>query len=617
MKNTDIENFLKQYIDANNHPGYGILISGEWGVGKTHFLKKIIESVNEPKKVIYVSLYGMSNTSQIDDDFFKLLHPILGSKISKFAGRMAKLAVKATLKIDLDNDNKEDATLDLQIPSINLSSLVEMNKNVVIVIDDLERSNIDYPILLGYINHLVEHEELKVIIAGHEPVVQSKFEQYRIIKEKTIGKTFNISADYNSAIETFLSSVSTFTVRNILKPRKIMILDVFLSSGFSNLRFLRQFFIEFEFVILKLKNKINSNEFVDAFLKQYLIFCIEHKSGFLQYEDFNDMDSNPYTLEEKETKIAHIRDKYKHLEEFKYILNAVSWRDIVIHGCMDEAHINQQVSESSFFISNERKMPIWRMLWESRLLNDEDFDYAIAQALLSLENCTITQIGEILHISASFIQFIDNDVIDMKFETLEILAKNAIEHAIKQATYSFDTNSHSCGNEFAMTWNGHYYTNYENSKVTSLVSFATETLERKVSFEREDIAINLFSRIDGTPDNFIKEIYSNPNSTTSFNEISFLNYIPPKEFMNKLINLQPKTRSRLAAALSRRYSSGSAYRKLTAEIEWLIQLNKIAQETIKTLKGAKKLFMIEFINNTLSNAIYQLKQAQEEIKTTH
>ncbi|WP_428072188.1 P-loop NTPase fold protein, partial [Citrobacter koseri] len=45
MKNTDIENFLKQYIDANNHPGYGILISGEWGVGKTHFLKKIIESV--------------------------------------------------------------------------------------------------------------------------------------------------------------------------------------------------------------------------------------------------------------------------------------------------------------------------------------------------------------------------------------------------------------------------------------------------------------------------------------------------------------------------------------------------------------------------------------------
>ncbi|WP_248638468.1 hypothetical protein, partial [Citrobacter koseri] len=120
-----------------------------------------------------------------------------------------------------------------------------------------------------------------------------------------------------------------------------------------------------------------------------------------------------------------------------------------------------------------------------------------------------------------------------------------------------------------------------------------------------------------TPDNFIKEIYFNPNSTTSFNEISFLNYIPPKEFMNKLINLQPKTRSRLAAALSRRYSSGSAYRKLTAEIEWLIQLNKIAQETIKTLKGAKKLFMIEFINNTLSNAIYQLKQAQEEIKTTH
>ncbi|HFK5808213.1 TPA: P-loop NTPase fold protein [Enterobacter bugandensis] len=617
MKNADIEVFLKQYVETNNHPGYGILISGEWGVGKTHFLKKIIDSLSESKKVIYISLYGMSKTSQIDDEFFKLLHPILGSKISKFAGRIAKLAVKATLKIDLDGDKKDDISVDMQIPSIDLNALVEMSKNVIIIIDDLERSNIEYPLLFGYINHLVEHEELKTIIAGHEQVVKNKFEQYKLIKEKTIGKTFTITADYDSAIHTFLSSVSTFTVKKILQQRRNMILDVFLSSEYNNLRFLKQFYIEFEVIILKLKKRIKSDEFIDAFLKQYLIFCIEYKGGFLQYEDFNDMDSNPYTIEKKETKISQIREKYKHIEDFKYILNSASWRDIVIHGCIDEASIDQQVNDSSFFTSDERKMPIWRMLWESRLLNDEDFDFAVEQAKIILKNKTSTKVGEILHITSSFIQFIENDVVDIEVNELEAMAKDAIQNAIETANYDFESNSHSCGDDFASTWSGHYYTNYENPKIISLTSYATDLLNKKISFEREDIAADLFSRLDHDPEKFIKEIYFNSESTTSLNEMPFLNYISPQDFIDKVIKLPPKNRSRVAAALTRRYAPGSAFRKLTAEKEWILLLKQKTMEKIENSTGASKLFAIDFLNHTLTNVETQLNNAQAEIKNTH
>lgn len=616
MKNSDIEMFLKQYVESNNHPGYGILISGEWGVGKTHFLNKLIESISEPKKVIYISLYGMSKTSQIDDEFFKLLHPILGNKISKFAGRIAKLAIKTTLKIDLDGDKKDDINVDIQIPSINLNALVEMSKNVIIIIDDLERSNIEYPLLFGYINHLVEHEELKTIIAGHEQVVKTKFDQYKLIKEKTIGKTFTITADYDSAIHTFLSLVSTFTVKKILQQRKNMILDVFLSSEYNNLRFLKQFYIEFEIIILKLKNRLKSSEFIDAFLKQYLIFCIEYKGGFLQYEDFDDMDSNPYTIEKKETKISQIREKYKHIEDFKYILNSESWRDMVIHGCIDEASMDQQVNDSAFFTSDERKMPIWKMLWESRLLSDEDFDFAVEQAKIILKNKTSTQVGEILHITASFLQFIDNNVVDIEPDELETLAKDAIINAIETATYNFDYNSHSCGDDFERTWSGHYYTNYENPKIIELTLYATNLLNKKISFEREDIAADLFSRINDDPEKFIKEIYYTSESTTSLHEMPFLNYISPQDFLDKVIKLPPKKRSRVAAALSRRYAPGSAFRKLAAEKEWILQLKQTTMEKIKKLNGASKLFALDFLSHTLINIETQLNSAQAEIKNS-
>lgn len=614
MKNADIELFLKQYIESNNHPGYGILISGEWGVGKTHFIKKIIESISGPKKAIYISLYGMSKTSQIDDEFFKLLHPILSSKISKFAGRIAKLAVKATLKVDLDGDKKDDISVDMQIPSVDLNTLVEMSKNVIIIIDDLERSNIEYSLLFGYINHLVEHEELKTIIAGHELVVKTKFDQYKLIKEKTIGRTFTITADYDSAIDTFLSSVSTLTVKKMFQQRKNMILDVFLSSKYNNLRFLKQFYIEFEVIILKLKKRIDAADFIDAFLKQYLIFCIEYKGGFIQYEDFNDMDSSPYDIEKKETKISQIRDKYKHIEDFKYILNSTSWRDIIIHGCIDEASIDQQVNDSSFFTSDERKMPIWRMLWESRLLSDEDFDFAVNQAKMILKNKTSTEVGEILHITASFFQFIEYNVVDIKPNELESLAKDAIKNAIETANYNFDSNSYSCGDDFERTWSGHYYTNYENPKIIDLALYATNLLNKKKSFEIKNIATDLFSRLNDESEKFTKELYFNSEATTSLNETPFLNYISPQHFIDKLIKLPPKNRSRVAAALTRRYAPGSAFRKLIAEKEWIVQLKEKTMERIKNLKGASKLFAIDFINRTLTNVETQLNSAQSEIK---
>lgn len=602
----------------DTYPGYGVLISGEWGVGKTHFIKEIINSIKEPNKIIYISLYGLSRTSQIDDEFFKLLHPILGSNVSKFTARLTKLAIKATIKIDIDGDKKDDLSIDAQIPSIDFSKLIEIGKNTVVVIDDLERSSIDHSIILGYINHLIEHEELKVIIIADENKILEKNAEYKSIKEKIIGKTFEITANYESAIESFISLLSSSENQKLLQSHKKSILEVFHVSGYNNLRFLKQFLIEFDLLLTNLINFTKNNDFLNALLKQYLIYCIEHKAGLLQYEDFIEIDTAASPLEinnnNEKSKISVIREKYSNIEEFKYILSSHNWRDIVTKGFIDKNQIETQVSESLFFKSAARKMPAWKMLWEYKYLSDEDFEHAINKAIRILKDKKSNDIGEILHIAACCVHFIENEAIKINMDELDKLVETSLSETINNSTYDFATNSLTCGENTRNSWKEHVYLNYNNPKFYSYSSLADKMLKNKLSSLKKINANRLFSSITDNPDRFINELFVNPESTTHLSESAFLHHIAVKDFIETVISQPPSIRLRIISALHKRYNIGSAYRKLTDEFAWLKKLEKSTNLIIPELKGSSKIFAAEFSRSFFPDTFYRLENAISERK---
>jgi hypothetical protein len=79
----------------------------------------------------------------------------------------------------------------------------------VIVFDDVERCAIPICHLLGYINKFVEHGGFKVILVANENEIlerekadESNLNAYRRIKEKLIGKTFEIVPEIESALRT-------------------------------------------------------------------------------------------------------------------------------------------------------------------------------------------------------------------------------------------------------------------------------------------------------------------------------------------------------------------------------------------------------------------------------
>ena len=165
---------VSEYID-NQIYNYAVLIDGQWGCGKTYFIKEVLikeirnqiksNNCKDYKDIIYISLYGIKNTSEIS----KQIYIDIISKSEKNKSKMKKkieAICNSGFKIISDLiTSKTGANL---IESIKfLDVFVDMSKHILIF-DDLERCNCDINEVLGYINNFVEHDNVKVILVANE-----------------------------------------------------------------------------------------------------------------------------------------------------------------------------------------------------------------------------------------------------------------------------------------------------------------------------------------------------------------------------------------------------------------------------------------------------------------
>lgn len=179
---------LKEKLDNEFEKYYKvILVNGEWGIGKTHYLKKVLEN----KEHIYVSLFGIDKLDDLKQAIYYELNK-LGALVNKF--------IK-------NNTNRDIGISVITLPIPNISYDIDKNikkklndKNLILVIDDLERKsdNINIKELLGFIESLSEIEHIKIIVVANEKYLDK--EEYKNFKEKVINKTYNITKYSEDAV---------------------------------------------------------------------------------------------------------------------------------------------------------------------------------------------------------------------------------------------------------------------------------------------------------------------------------------------------------------------------------------------------------------------------------
>ena len=166
-----IINIVKDYLtrETNN----ALLITGEWGVGKTYFFdNKLSEeikgtSIKENESVKYkpirVSLSGVTN---IDDIERRIVTPFL-SLLRKGVIELGKGAINYILSITRLKEFIPEGFSKLinEFKRTNSSEINSKANRLVICFDDLERVSKSFAIenLIGYINNLTENYDFKII----------------------------------------------------------------------------------------------------------------------------------------------------------------------------------------------------------------------------------------------------------------------------------------------------------------------------------------------------------------------------------------------------------------------------------------------------------------------
>lgn len=338
-----ISKYLSDYMH-NPDPQYAVMLKGKWGCGKSFFVNKWIEEYTNAGegvslKPIYVSLYGLKNTSQITESIDRVLHPLLYSKGAELTKKLFKIAGKVVLKtsFDVDKNGSEDISLDATLDSLSiLLSKDNIIGNKLIIFDDLERCLIDMKLLLGYINSFVEHGSCHVILVGDETRVVSRWKKTLIeFKEKTVGREFEIMPDVDDAITCFLHGY--IPSDEWLQNQKTLITDIFHASECNNLRILRQCLYDFNGLYAEVGDSIGKNDepFMQSLLASYIVVYCEYRGKchdlFSQWE----WSYTAGIAVNSEMK-GQIRQKYKSVEECynldvlntNHITNIVRWIEL-------------------------------------------------------------------------------------------------------------------------------------------------------------------------------------------------------------------------------------------------------------------------------------------------
>lgn len=623
--NQHIEDFLKYYFKLSSPPQYAVLLKGKWGVGKTWFLKEIMASLYNPdhqvKTHLYVSLYGVASFEEIENEFFRQLHPVLSSKGMALAGKIGKGLLKTVLKIDLNDDGKSDASVSSQIPDINLPDYLSNTEGLILVFDDLERASMDLENLLGYINYFVEHQGYKVVIVANEDELGNKEKtsdvSYKRIKEKLIGKTFEIQPRLDLAVNNFIKEIESQATQNLFNSNIDLIKDCYRRSGYLNLRHLRQALMDFSRLVELLSNGIKEeNKVVEHLLMIYLIFSFEMKSANMMPINIKDLRgahisalSSKYNgneaLEESNNLYISLKEKYPDFDTFDMLLEESVWIDIFDKSLINKERIEYSLKNSRYF-PDENK-PEWIQLWYFMRLEDEEFDSLLAIVKEQFRDKKYKELGEIKHVTGLFLELIDQGLLNITKDEVFEIAKGNIDNLIimgKEIPCYDYIKFYDDMQAFGLS-----FRNEDDIEFVKLLEYITEVSKKQVVDSLPQLGNELLEDIKSDHASFHKKIYYT-GSVTVYQREPVLTYIAPNEFITAFLKIESNTRKNIVLIISSRYKKVHILEILLPELDWLQKVVGLLENEAESRKGKVSEVQIRsLIDECFNPAIKTLDEA--------
>lgn len=324
MNIDQLNQYIKNYLE-NDKTNSAIMLTGDWGTGKSHYIKNQLVSYLDKDnggKCVIVSLYGIKELKEVSKSIYleirakKLQENHEGITAGKLVAKTIFKGVTSFFGVDLKAD--EDA-LQALYESVDLTGKL-------IILEDLERCSIDIIELLGFVNNLVEQDEVKVLLVANEKelikakiqnilvdekssesgerkqkdikITEATSQEYKKIKEKTVSDTIVFYSPYIEAINNIIKSFNNNYLNSFLDEKdkydEPLIVNEIYNNIMSHKGIDNHNLRSFIFACQKTVDMLN---FVDDSYDQYFLkhiflsnvaFCLKLKANEnLRWEDEN------------------------------------------------------------------------------------------------------------------------------------------------------------------------------------------------------------------------------------------------------------------------------------------------------------------------------------------
>ncbi len=212
-----------------------IMLSGSWGIGKSHYVKNDLITCLEGNgfKCVVISVNGLNTIDEVSNVIYCGLlashfHMDSSDKKTQAGFAFAKTIAQNLIK---------NVGFDLTVEGNNVKEmfkLVDLTQKLI-VIEDLERSELEFAQILGFVNNMTEQDGAKILLVANEDEIIKKerlseneeeytesTKKYLRTKEKTISDTILFECDLEQAIRKIMNKFSFPKLMEVGDPKIVL-----------------------------------------------------------------------------------------------------------------------------------------------------------------------------------------------------------------------------------------------------------------------------------------------------------------------------------------------------------------------------------------------------------
>ncbi len=277
---------VKVFCNQKNVTG-ALLIIGQWGCGKSHFIENVFmndEDVKSRFAVVKLSLFGIQTREQFNlelkKQYIKVRFPKVDKQSEKKIVSSGLSFIKSLAKVSPVGEMVVSADWSVFV------NVEDFNGNkILLIFDDLERCGMDMDILLGVLNEQIETLKHQTILIANEDFIvkkgEAKEDTYVTMKEKVVSRTINLIPNHKEVIHSIITNYNESCIGflEFLLSNENKIEKVFLDSQTSNIRSLKCALQDFERFYQLVFLYIDDINIRVQLLINYLVLVFEYKKG--------------------------------------------------------------------------------------------------------------------------------------------------------------------------------------------------------------------------------------------------------------------------------------------------------------------------------------------------